>query len=750
MFKCSYSRLKLGSLLIFVLLYCDAVGAADLSCTYDSQGRLVRANYGTQMSIVYSYDAGGNPLSIQILNSGVTPAVINNLVPSGAVAGSPGLSLVLTGDGFPADSQVQWNGQNRATVFETAQSLTVYIPASDLTTAGTVNVTVFSQQAGNSNSNTLVFTIAQPTDSYLAGITLSPTRLQAGTSSQGTISLNGPAPNGGATVSLTSNRAEAVVPASVKIAAGESTASFAVTTTAVTSSVAAALTGVYGGLSRTASLVITPDNQSNPASSSFVPILLSLAGANNSFYTTELTLTNRGTATATFDLAYKAAFGGGGGTGSDTLGPGEQRIYPNALAYLKSLGITIPDLGGRGGTLSVRFFGLSSPLDAAVTTRTTTAVPKGRAGLAVPGVPASGGLTGPAYIFGLRQDSRDRSNLAVQSMGGPNDGAITLRLTVFSGDPLTPFSQVLPDIELVPGGFSQISGILNNTQPPLVNGYVRIERVSGSAPYYAYGVINDNQNSDGSFVPPLSENVLSGKSSMTVPVIVDTGSFSSELVLTNWAGNSKTLTLEFVASSISTPDATAKLILTLKPGEQKIVPSFVQYLRDHGVAGIGAVGTSYVGALFISTEAGDLQGIAAGARTTAMGDIGRYGLFYTAVPAGASLSSGGWVYGLQQNLESRSNLAIVNTGEIDDQADQFTIEIFDGRNGQKVGSGTQTIGARGWFQIGTILAPTGIQQGYVRVTRTSGRNPFIVYGVINDGAGPGLRTGDGAFISASQ
>ena len=44
----------------------------------------------------------------------------------------------------------------------------------------------------------------------------------------------------------------------------------------------------------------------------------------------------------------------------------------------------------------------------------------------------------------------------------------------------------------------------------------------------------------------------------------------------------------------------------------------------------------------------------------------------------------------------------------------------------------------------------GLTQGYARIARTSGRNPFIAYAVINDGAQAGLRSGDGAFLSSDQ
>src|SRR3990172_9794663 len=70
-----------------------------------------------------------------------------------------------------------------------------------------------------------------------------------------------------------------------------------------------------------------------------VPIVLSAAGLNNSFFTSELTLTNRGTNSATVTYTYTAAFGGGSGTATDNLSAGIQRIYPNAIEYLRSIGV---------------------------------------------------------------------------------------------------------------------------------------------------------------------------------------------------------------------------------------------------------------------------------------------------------------------------------------------------------------------------------------------------------------------------
>jgi hypothetical protein len=480
----------------------------------------------------------------------------------------------------------------------------------------------------------------------------------------------------------------------------------------------------------------------------FVPLVLSSAGANNSFFTSELVLTNRGFTDAAVHFTYTAAFGDGSGTASTSLPAGRQQIVSDAIAYLKSIGIPIPESGDRGGTLAVRF---SSP-EAAVTVRTTTALAEGRAGLAYAGIPATTALTGTSYLCGLRQNARDRSNVAIQNAGSPSDGDVVLRLTVISGDAEAPFSQTLPDEILSPGAFRQISGILNVNGLSLASGYVRVERVDGRAPYYAYAVINDAGTSDGSFVPPITEETLAGRTGLTLPVIVETGSFTSELFLTNWSPIAKTIRFAYVAQAIQTPDHTANFTIHLHPGEQQILPNLVQLLRDRAVSDIGPVGQTYAGALFATVDAGDFGGVSLGARTTTAGGGGYYGVSYMAVPYGAAAKTSAWLYGLQQDSENRTNLALINTGETDGTPDLFSVELFDGDTGKKVTLVEDVpISAREWKQLDSILARYSpeTRQGYARVTRTAGSNPFIAYSVVNDGGQAGERTGDGAFISSS-
>ncbi len=483
------------------------------------------------------------------------------------------------------------------------------------------------------------------------------------------------------------------------------------------------------------------------SSRSFVPVILSAEGRNNSYFTSELTLTNRAAREARLDYTFTADEGGGSGTASDTLAPGQQKIESDAMGYLRRLGVPVRGSGNRIGTLVVDALASDG---VGVLVRTTTDVPEGRAGLAYPGVAEKAGFNEQVYLCGLRQTERDRSNVAFQNMGTMAEGPITLRTTVFSGDPGEGIARVLGDVTLGPGEFHQYSPVLGTVD----NGYVRVERVDGTAPFYAYGVINDQTNSDGSFVFPVTADSLEGSRHQTLPVIVETREFTSELTVTNFSEEEKTLQFSFLADGLTTPDRTARFSLTLGAGEQRIILDFIETeLRQKGVQGVRSARGGLAGALFASVENGEMNGIVIGARTSSSdGRGGRYGVFYNAVPDGAALTGSAWVDSLQQDSENRSNLALVNTGEVDDSPSVFSLEVYSGETGQLVRTITKTLPARGWHQINGILGTRAQdpRQGYVRIRQISGNNPFLAYGVVNDGGAPGERSGDGAYVPARE
>ena len=200
-----------------------------------------------------------------------------------------------------------------------------------------------------------------------------------------------------------------------------------------------------------------------------------------------------------------------------------------------------------------------------------------------------------------------------------SQGSITLKITAFSGNPTDPSGEVAWEDTLGPGEFHQVDAVLQmaGKADPMFGGYVRVERVEGMAPFYAYGVINDNANSDGSFVFPVSAASLEGAMGQTLPVVVERGSFTSELTVTNFSDEDKTVNLSLVADAVQTDDYTSTFSLLLAAGQQHIIPSVIEAVRQSGASGLGP---GIAGPLFITAAGADMSGIVIGARTGSQAD----------------------------------------------------------------------------------------------------------------------------------
>ena len=123
----------------------------------------------------------------------------------------------------------------------------------------------------------------------LSSLALNPTSVAGGNSSTGTVTLSGPAPAGGAQVTLSSsNTAAATVPSSVTVPAGATNATFTVSTSVVTASTAVTISAAYGGATRTASLAVTPAAPPPPSLASLGLNPTSVTGGNSSTGTVTL------------------------------------------------------------------------------------------------------------------------------------------------------------------------------------------------------------------------------------------------------------------------------------------------------------------------------------------------------------------------------------------------------------------------------------------------------------------------------
>jgi subtilisin family serine protease len=91
-----------------------------------------------------------------------------------------------------------------------------------------------------------------------ASLVLSPATVPGGNNVTGTVTLNGPAPSGGAVVALSDDLAATTVPASVTVAAGSNKATFAIKTAVVTVKQTGTATASMNGVSKTAALTVRP------------------------------------------------------------------------------------------------------------------------------------------------------------------------------------------------------------------------------------------------------------------------------------------------------------------------------------------------------------------------------------------------------------------------------------------------------------------------------------------------------------
>jgi PKD repeat protein len=462
-----------------------------------------------------------------------------------------------------------------------------------------------------------------------------------------------------------------------------------------------------------------------------LPVVLDVAGAGGTHYTTELTLVSRAAAPTTVLLQYTASAGGGSGYASVALQPGEVRVIPDAISFLTSAGLPLPADGARIGTLRAIYPGASAG-EAFLGGRTSTPGAGGTFGLFYTGTASS---TTTATVFGLQQNAAQRSNLALVN-AGPDP--VTLRVTLQgpNGEGLAgPADQSLPGY-----GWTQLN------QPLLglaASGRAVVTRVSGTSPFAVYGVLNDAVTSDGSFVPALLPGDATGADRL-VPIVLSAAGYRTELTLTNFTGQPMPLTLTYTGSPQLSAEGSGSASVTLQPGEQRILPDSMAFLRNLGlpIPSSGNVG----GALLVTAPAGTpASSLAAGARTfTDAPGGGTFGLFYPGLTAGECATALAWVNGLQQNAEQRSNLAIVNRG---DAADSVTLRVtYFGADGSVLASpDTATLAPGEWKQFNQPLAARGASSGFARIEKVSGASRWAAYGVLND-----QHNSDGSYIPMAR
>ena len=126
--------------------------------------------------------------------------VLNEIIPTSAVAGGVGFTLSALGNYFAPNAFVQLNGTEVATANNNSQVLTATIPASAIASAGTVQVAVVNPPPGGGTSSPQPFTLTLPTTVPTIS-SVSPASIPLSTGTM--LTINGTGFQQGATVFIT-------------------------------------------------------------------------------------------------------------------------------------------------------------------------------------------------------------------------------------------------------------------------------------------------------------------------------------------------------------------------------------------------------------------------------------------------------------------------------------------------------------------------------------------------------------------
>ena len=245
------------------------IGITDNSSAVATPGSVYIGSGATQGA----FDIGTTPVSV--LATRTITASLNTTTITKSLTLKPNLvsltapASIVGGNDFGATTTLYDNAPTGGTTVSLSDNSAVTTtPGSTTVPAGskTSTVTVTTTGVAAITTATLTATVdgiaksasIQITPAQLSTLTLNPTSVKGGTSTSGAINLNGRAPTGGIVVTLADSSSSINTPASATVLAGNRSVGFTATSSPVTATYVRSITASYNGVSRTASLTLTP------------------------------------------------------------------------------------------------------------------------------------------------------------------------------------------------------------------------------------------------------------------------------------------------------------------------------------------------------------------------------------------------------------------------------------------------------------------------------------------------------------
>ncbi len=238
-------------------------------------------NNTTPVTITAIYDSQSVNTALDVI-----PAVVSSMsaAPSSVVGGSGATGTVqLAGTAGPAGDTVAITSSDPnvgvpASVNVPAGASSVQFPITSEAVSSQSGVTLTASFNSSSQTSQLVLTPATVTSVSVFDALVLGTK-----SATGTVQLSGPAGPSGDLVKLSSSTIRAIVPATVKVSAGQTSATFPISTTSVSSDSVATITATFGYSTQTTTLTVLPAPLSSLTASP-----TSVQGGNNASITVTL------------------------------------------------------------------------------------------------------------------------------------------------------------------------------------------------------------------------------------------------------------------------------------------------------------------------------------------------------------------------------------------------------------------------------------------------------------------------------
>lgn len=352
----------------------------------------------------------------------------------------------------------------------------------------------------------------------LQQLTLNPTSVPGGTTSIGTVTLNGDAPFQGLTVKLASSEKTASVPASVTVAGGADSATFAVQTSVVTKSSSAVIKASQSDTTQVALLQIQPAglmslslNQSTVIGGSSSPVVgtvtltgpappagitLALSSSNTKAATTPSSITvGSGKTSATFTVTALATTSTKSVVIKAISGNSVQSVSLTINPFsIDSLVLSPPAISG--GSIAAGIVSLNAPVG-------THSAP-----IAVKLLSSSASVRVPVSVSVLAGSSVAKFSLATSPVGSLQSSTVTAMLG--SSSQQATLSVLPPSLASITVNPTTLKGSASAS----VTGTVTLTSVA-----QASGVTVSLSSSNSSAVlPPGSVTVLGGKLSATFKI----------------------------------------------------------------------------------------------------------------------------------------------------------------------------------------------------------------------------------------